>query len=648
MLSSAIWDCPIWHFPLLQIANHTRLTLKILKATKVRNEQIKDLRTLSGLKFINVDLVHFLTKNCVDKALKHTSKDLSQSEAEFLSTKMMEAVFESGPQFILQLAIILKVGNVEAHQAATMLISLISFWFSSTQLCLQMPTKKTPIRSVELDDFAITFIPSMTVILSRFAAWSFLVAHMESYILIPMAVALLYTIVVNRKSINFQGKYDIVETFASILVPCVTNDEYSGFYQSGSASTTTVLMAFLLYLFVKTQDINSSPPVTTCFEPKYWTPSLNDTRCLYNVTEDRITQLCMHKLINFGLGFSFENYRTICHNSSSSGYKQTLHLIMCGILIGLLFLGQLLTTYCIQPYLDPLVKLRLTSNWNYFYQTKVNDALASIRDGGDKLSCQEWRRILFSAIGDNIDSLAIYLMARHNNCVNCNKVELLESCLKRCSGNDNLTRAIQSLLSAETANDIENCDNAEHQQDDQKLVTLELKHCKTSIDRLQRKIGDNRTQAPEDLLLEIIRSDDINTFSHYLQCHKHLCSKLVLVYSEAIIGKARLSSLMKLPDIIEKEALNRPDDSQIHIQMKHHNHLCEDMAQTLSNNSSNSDNFGIEMEDDIFGLPNDTTLGTCSIQRIFCTITVAVAAVLFLAWIAGILFILVVGNNFGK
>ena len=593
-----MWDWPIWHLPLLQLVNHFRLTKNILRATKIRNERANDLMALSDMKFINEQLVSFLKKKVGDKTLKHATNLLSRSEAEFLSTKLMEAAFESGPQFIIQLAIILKVGNVEAHQAATMLISLASFWFSSTKFCLQMPTKKTSLRSTSISDFAVVFIPTMVVILSRFTVWSFLTAYLGFQILIPVLLAFLYMIAIHRKTIDLTSKRDLVEIFANILVPCLSKDEYSGFYHLGSATTTTVLMASTMYIMFSTHAINASPPILTCFEPSDWTPMADDIRCYYSPTENRITKTCMPRLLNFGLGFGFDTYRSICHDQEQKrGVKQTMLYTAAGSLIAGLFLSQLLTTYCIQPFLDPLVRLKVAASWNSFYQTSADDVRFVIR-ADSQLSCTDWKIVLFSAIDDNIDSLAKYLVDMHN-CDVCDQTELLQSGLQRCHDNNpqikaELQRSLQAIQSQTSgghespANDGSNVVErkfSSQQNDELQKVSLDMKHCRASIDRLNRKLNGNKQHTPEESLVQLIRADDSTNVSHFLHCHKHLCTKAVEVFNSSVDASfdiGLLSKLVKISQQVQEEALCMPG-SKVQIHLKYHNFWCQEMIQTMRN-----------------------------------------------------------------
>ena len=79
---------------------------------KELNDRLYDLEHLTSLKLVGKDFVATLKKHCGDRALKAATEKLSKLEGEYLSTKLMEAVLESGPQFILQLSIIFKVKQV--------------------------------------------------------------------------------------------------------------------------------------------------------------------------------------------------------------------------------------------------------------------------------------------------------------------------------------------------------------------------------------------------------------------------------------------------------------------------------------------------------------------------------------------------------
>ncbi len=82
--------------PGFQLVNHYRLTLKIFRAIKERNQRLYDLENLTSFKFVGKDLVQLVKKHCVDKTLRSATENLSLAEGEFLSTKLLEAVFENG------------------------------------------------------------------------------------------------------------------------------------------------------------------------------------------------------------------------------------------------------------------------------------------------------------------------------------------------------------------------------------------------------------------------------------------------------------------------------------------------------------------------------------------------------------------------
>ncbi len=557
------------------------MTMSIWENTNNRNECIQDLKKLSKMTFINPGMVRFLKENCGDKALKDATKKLSLSEAKFLSTKLMEAAFESGPQFILQLAIILKVGNVEGHQVSTMLVGLITFWISTTKFCLQMPTKKTPLREPNFTDFAVTFIPSMIIILSRFAAWSFLLAYLGYSILMPIAVAFAYMIAVHWKTLDFTKESDIVEVCASILVPCITKDEYSEFYQSGSAVTATVLMSAISCVMLMSPTVESGPPILTCFEPENWSPTTNDIRCQYNSKENRITQLCINRLLNFGLGFGFDEYRTICHDSQPDGIKQGMVYRACGILLGVLSLSQLLSTYCIQPLLDPLVRLKLLGTWNEFYETGASNVQDTIQSQKDAISCDAWKGLLASALDDNIDSLVLFLLECHGDCSDCGKGALLKQAYKKCSANKAINRAIEKAVGENLSmlNQDEYDIDGTHPRSVLTLVPLDLKHCQASMDLLRKQLKTCSMSTPEEGLLKMIMQDDVTNFNHFVNCHKHLCTKLIQVCSTVktpIVTRDQLAEMIKLPQRLENEAFEMPD-SKVSIQLKYHKTSTEEM-----------------------------------------------------------------------
>ncbi len=600
--SKVNWELPIWHLPFFQLANHFRLTSNIVKAIQERNECVHDLETLLELKLVGKDLVTLLKRHSGNEALKESTEKLSKLESEFLSTKLMEAVFESGPQCILQLSIILKVGNIEGHQAATILISLVAFWFSTTKFLLQMPTKKTPLRSASVTDFAIPFIPTMFVTVSRFAAWSFLLAYLDVAVLTPILIAIIVLVAVQRQHLDFKSKNDVVEVCASVLIPCIAKDEYSRFYATGSAATLTVLLASVLAMILMSPAIDSHPPILTCFDPNGWTPKADEEiRCLYNATTSTLTRICTGRFIMFGSRTGVEAYRTICHPTGVSSSKMERVSVAIGSLIVLLFVSYLLTAFFVQPLIDPIQRLKMIGTWNEFYQTKATDAILALKlkeaDTNTKDNHLFVQRVFLSAIEDNIDSLVIHLLNNNRQCLIGNR-SLIQAAWKRTSRRNPLMRyKIESSalfdktggMSAAATFDVQqhDIDNSS----DCRALKLDLAQCKPSISFLRKNLKPIELSDP-NTLSNLAERGDSESVKHLLHYHEHLCAKAAKACQTSQMSLGRNSLLSMVIEAIDIASSNQTQNEEeaeeanssdnvnvIRIQLKNHLRLCKELVQ---------------------------------------------------------------------
>ncbi len=429
------WNNPIWHLPFFQLANYTRFTDDLIQVAAARQICLDDLTCLERLNFLGKKLVDPLRKHSGERALRDVTAQQSRIEGNYIQVRMIEAIFESGPQFILQMAIILKTGAVEYHQLVSMVISLLSFWYSTTQCMLEMPTCKTPIRTASAMDYVNIFVPSFFITLVRLCAWSFLLSYLDIIVLLPVVVTIVLPIVVLRKSLTFAtDNSDFINLVASALVPCVVKDEYSGLYVKNNIWTALPMLASLFLTMGISPEISGHPPILKCFcnttgiheYVDNWIETPNRVRCWYNNNDTDnpvMTDICADSWITLGdnghlVGGSmklFKDYRTLCDPYTSQMYYVWLGLLAGGLVLSLIF-----ARCWLQPYLDPFTRVRYfsrcRSSWNEFYLTErqaVNDFLHN-------QGCQ----LLIPAVTDNIESLVKHIVLTKTN-DNINQEDIL-------------------------------------------------------------------------------------------------------------------------------------------------------------------------------------------------------------------------------
>ncbi len=449
------WELPIWNLPLFQLINHTRYT--ILIADNVNKIALNKQK----LAEIDQDPTQSNERWVYDGRLKKAMKNLSKIEADFQKIKMMEAIFESGPQFILQMSIILKVGNIQVHQAVTIFVSIFSFWLSTTKFLLTMPTRKTPLRFSCWKDLVILFFPTLFVVIGRLAAWSLILAYLESLTTIVVLTAFLVQCLAMRDNIDVKSQDDILGMLATILTPCIPKDEYSQFYAQSSVYTTLVILTALPITLTVAPDIAINPPILTCFPSGTWQALDNQTRCYYNQSSSLIEEECLDRWITIGADTDTEGFRTVCHNGSS---QKTPLLIVGGVIFAIQLISLLMSVKFLQPYLDPVYRLQLTMSlkvtspiWNEFYETKVSEAEYLLNIKREEKKASDKKFYLVHAIKDNNDSLVKKSLDSFNLLEDrSERMHILKAALS--DGNPDIVEILLNKLKSEvqTAKHLEN------------------------------------------------------------------------------------------------------------------------------------------------------------------------------------------------
>ncbi len=326
--NSAWWDLPIWYLPFLQLVNHARYSRLLSSAL----DEVRKKKAFFEASLNSSDQdIRIRVSDEASKHLEYAKQELSELEANILKSKLMESVFESGPQYVLQLSILLKTGQLETHQTVTMLVSLVSFWLSTTSFYLAMPTKSTPLREKYWKDFVILFLPSMFVVVSRLATWSFILAYLEAgtIAVIVVAVCVQLMTLMKKHGLTKDNDFTVIGAFVTVLTPCVAQDEYSRFYIDSTVYSSVVIMSGMAMTLVANPSIDSDPPIFTCFDVNdatEWTPNPDQIRCFFNRTMNLIENNCNSVWILHGEpDVASHDFRTICH----PGVLKEKYLLIC-------------------------------------------------------------------------------------------------------------------------------------------------------------------------------------------------------------------------------------------------------------------------------------------------------------------------------
>ncbi len=449
------WTNPIWQLPFFQLANYARFAHDIAQIVAERQNCIDDLTCLERLRFLGEGLVDPLKKYCGEKNLHFVTARQSRVEGNYLRARMIEAIFESGPQFIVQLSIVLKTGAIEYHQLASMAISLASFWWTTCQILMAMPSSKTAIRTASIRDYAVLFLPTMFVTMVRLTAWSFLLAFLDLYILLPFVATVLIPAYILKKDIQFSNESDLIDLVVTAFVPCIVKDEYSMLYMKTTITTTIPIMVSLLLTLVIHPGIHDQPPVMKCFDNNDQGDFHNcNSRCWYNREQESLTHVCTASPFLFGANsYTFggvpkqvKDFRTICQPGDN-----VIYLIYLGCLValeGALVVSMTMACYWIDPYLDPFSRFKKSGqrSWNGFFRTQRED-LVELMSPTKSITKQESRQLFLSAVQDNIESLVKHMLDHHQIDMD-NDLTKQASDIAKANGNQELLMILNGLNSS--------------------------------------------------------------------------------------------------------------------------------------------------------------------------------------------------------
>jgi hypothetical protein len=117
----------------------------------------------------------------LEKKVRETKKSVARVQEKFQQTKILEAYGESGPQFCLQLAIMIQIAHISPLQIASVTISIISFTLAASNVYSQMPTKYSEIPYQDWKN-NLYIVPAMFFsVLPRLISLSLLMAYLRHW-----------------------------------------------------------------------------------------------------------------------------------------------------------------------------------------------------------------------------------------------------------------------------------------------------------------------------------------------------------------------------------------------------------------------------------------------------------------------------------
>ncbi len=387
-------------------------------ALKEKNETIKDLTRLrleierhdqeNGQRSRQqLDGKH-LTK--AEERVRQAILELSKRESYLQWFNMSEATFESGPQAVLQICIVLKVGNVSSYQLAAIVLSIIRLTMTTVQLYLTMPTKATKLSGKQLADVLLLTLLSVVVIPLRLLTWAIIGVYLEWLTWLVILASMAFQLMWLWRFVSMSREKDIAMILTNVFWPCITFNEYTNsFAVSSVISTVVVWTGLTICTFAITPEMDSYglPPILTCFPVSDTTLlATSGRRCYYDATSSRILPTnCTSSIWPVINGNdNLRDYRTICQDGEGS--RSVLVQWYYGLSVGLLILSIGIYVILQKFHVDPIKRLKFTRTWNDAYLTKRRDA-EWILEEPNKCHTDHRRfySILLTALEDNIVTL---------------------------------------------------------------------------------------------------------------------------------------------------------------------------------------------------------------------------------------------------
>ena len=389
-----------------------------------------------------------------------------------------------------------------------------------------------------------------------------------------------------------------------------------------------------------------------------WTPNATDVRCFYDQTSHQLTPPCTDLLVNFGSSEEFENYRTLCHPEENP-QERLQHVI--GILTSSIFVGSLMSLFVIQPYLDPITRLKVGNSWNGFYKTKSIHALKLLR--GKDISSRFLGRVFLSAIQDNIDSLVYKIMEKYQERISANK-SLLRAALSMDIVNDEIRGKLESQLSdCQEGAQLSRCvSSGQPEEGSMEVLPLNLQQVKISISIMKKNLK-RQSLSTESTLQELIETGDKDTIKHFLIYHGHLCSQLLALHQAGVkvFPNQAMSAMEEALESVEQDGPTLPTSETsriIRIQLNHHLQMYQETFEAfdLDNETEGQEQ---EQERDIHSVnvADDDHMNDQleevqeKLQRLHLApgfqMVVLLSGLCILAWLTFIIFLLATGNTFG-
>ena len=362
------------HLPFVQVYSHGKYLYNLWKGHCRKSQAIigyQDLdvshQTVFGLQKEERLKLKEQVDECAKK-YKDSCDSYQRFYCKFQEQQLIDKFGQDGPQFALQLGLILIFGYISVLQIFTIFTSFCGFAFGSVNIYTLLPTKYSDIRFKNWQDSVVLAFCFMFIIIPRVFSLCLIIVYLKSTVFLALlayfVLAIFILWLMKRDIVENEPKNTVLGVLTNIFSPCIVINEYDNFLLISSMIGTIshLLMQIALFLLVYTQTFQplptSDPPILHCY---FDSKIIEDTssrlleRCSFTYINDTLTknQDCVPL---FSALSDAENHITFCQPSMN----QWEPLLLTSLTVGFFLMLNIPITIFLQWYLCPIRRFQVS------------------------------------------------------------------------------------------------------------------------------------------------------------------------------------------------------------------------------------------------------------------------------------------------
>ena len=359
------------HLPFIQVLHHSNVLYKMFLEYRKMSAAVESYKELELEDvFRKSEDEKAIAKNNISECAKSyykSSQAYKKHFCQYQEAQLYDKFGEDGPQFALQLAIVLKFGYFSHWQILTITTSFIGFAVGSINIYTQLPTKYSVVRDKAWQDQVILGACFFVVIVSRVFSLCLAISYLNAWVFFGMfayiGISFLILWLFKKDTLMRDPKKSILGVITNIFSPCIAANEYDNFLLISShiATFCHLLLQLTLFFLVYSSTLQpapeNDPPILHCFfDHQSPNESRTHERCPYEVINGNLERKnnCT-TLLTTALNET-SKYITFCNSDMK---EWTLLLHSCGV-VGALLLLNFPITYFLQWYLSPIWRYKVS------------------------------------------------------------------------------------------------------------------------------------------------------------------------------------------------------------------------------------------------------------------------------------------------